>query len=138
MDKKIGVAQSAIILRNDGRLLTMLRSKTAPSRPLHWDLPGGALKFGEDITKGILREIREETGLKVRGLKVLDVCSGTNYKKQFRVTICYVTKPVSERVKLSYEHVEFKWIKPKEFLKLRVSPTKKHFIKKFLSLLIRK
>ena len=31
----------------------------------HWSLPGGALEFGETIEQGLIREMREETGLDV-------------------------------------------------------------------------
>lgn len=31
----------------------------------HWEAPGGILELGEDITTGLKREVREETGLDV-------------------------------------------------------------------------
>lgn len=87
-NQKIRVSQKAIIFREDGKILTMRRTATAPSRPLYWDLPGGDLDFGEDVKDGIVREIREEAGLEVQELAVIDAISGFNDKKEFWVTIC--------------------------------------------------
>jgi 8-oxo-dGTP diphosphatase len=130
-NQKIGVSQKAILVDKKGKILAIRRSKTAPSRPLHWDLPGGDLEFGEDAQKGILREIKEETGLKIKNLKVIDAISGFNNIKEFWVTICYVAKAATQKVVLSYEHDDFRWIKPEEFQKLKASPRNKEFVKNF-------
>ena len=36
-----------------------------------WSLPGGALETGETILEGVVREVLEETGLRVRPLELL-------------------------------------------------------------------
>lgn len=82
-NQKIRVSQRAILFNKNGNILTIRRTETAPSRPLHWDLPGGNLEFGEDTRNGIFREIKEETGLKTKGLSVMDVISGFNDKDEF-------------------------------------------------------
>lgn len=38
-----------------------------------WSLPGGALETGETLEQGVIREVREETGLKVEPVKVLEI-----------------------------------------------------------------
>ena len=131
-ETKIGVAQKAIIFREDGKILTMRRTETAPTRPLGWDLPGGELEIGEDAKAGILREIKEETGLDVNDLEVFDAFSGFNDVKEFWMTICYTGSPASGKVVLSYEHDDSKWVTPDEFLKLHgISPRHIGFIEKF-------
>lgn len=37
-----------------------------------WDLPGGKIDFGETPKEALIREIMEETGLKVRSAKLID------------------------------------------------------------------
>ena len=130
-NQKIFVSQKAILFKKDGKILTIRRSKTAPSRPLQWDLPGGTLDFGEDAREGIIREIKEETNLEIKDLKVIDVISGADAKGEFWMTICYVAKAVTSDVILSYEHDDFKWITPYEFAKLKASPRNKKFVEKF-------
>jgi ADP-ribose pyrophosphatase YjhB (NUDIX family) len=39
----------------------------------YWSLPGGVLEIGETLEEGIVREVREETGLEVKPLKVLEI-----------------------------------------------------------------
>ena len=64
------VGVGAIILRRD-RILMAQRGK----EPLKgwWSLPGGALETGESLADGVCREVREETGLEVRPLGILEV-----------------------------------------------------------------
>lgn len=47
----------------DGKILLL---KESPKLSGQWELPGGGLDFGEDIFKGLRREIKEETGLKIK------------------------------------------------------------------------
>jgi len=130
-NKKIGVSQKVILLQENGKFLTIRRSKTAPSRPLNWDLPGGDLDFGEDAKEGIIREIKEETGLEVSEPKVIDAISGLNDENEFWVTICYTARPATTVVKLSYEHDDFKWVTPGEFQQLEAAPKNKKFVERF-------
>jgi 8-oxo-dGTP pyrophosphatase MutT (NUDIX family) len=127
-DKKIGVSQKAIILRGDGKILAIRRSKTHPLRPLAWDIPGGDLEFGENAKEGIIREIREETGLEVTDLKVIDAGSWLNDSGEFWVTICYVARPKTDEIKLSWEHDDFQWVAPDEFQQLDASGRIKQFV----------
>lgn len=55
------VAQKAIIVRNDGKVLI-----TRDSRDLEtWELPGDRLNQGERPQAGLARELREELGVEV-------------------------------------------------------------------------
>ena len=130
-NKKIGVSQKAILFNENGRILTIRRTKEAPSGPLYWDLPGGDLDFGEGAKEGIIREVREETGLEIKSLIVIDVISGFNDRDDFWVTICYAAQPTTANVKLSYEHDDFMWVTPDEFRKLKVSVRNKKFVERF-------
>ena len=127
--KKTGVSQKAIILSEKGKFLILHRTSTAPSNPNTWDLPGGDLDFGEDVIQGIIREIKEETGLMVKDVKLFDVKSYINKKDEFWVTIAYIAKSKSDKVELSFEHDKSKWVTSEEFLKLKSSAKLRHFIK---------
>ncbi len=130
-DKKIGVSLKAVLLRADGKFLTLRRSETAPSRALGWDLPGGELDFGEDPETGIIREIREETGLEINNLKIFDAVSSVTERGEFWTTICYTAEPKTEDIVLSYEHDDSKWVTPDEFLSLSgLSPRQRKSIEK--------
>ena len=62
------VGCGAAIVR-DGRLLLVKRLK--PPEAGHWSLPGGKVDFLEGIEDAIRREIREETGLDLRLVRLL-------------------------------------------------------------------
>jgi len=128
--KNPGVTQKAVISRKNGKFLTILRGKTAPSHPEVWDLPGGALDYGEDPQAGIIREIKEETGLEVKNLKPFDV-SGKENPWGYWVTIAYSCEAVTDEVVLSCEHTEFKWVTKEEFFKLESWEKIIHFVKTY-------
>jgi len=54
-----------------GRVLLVRRGK----EPLkgHWSLPGGLLEVGESLTEGVIREVREETGLTVEPVELVEL-----------------------------------------------------------------
>ncbi|NTU66781.1 MAG: NUDIX hydrolase [Candidatus Moranbacteria bacterium] len=133
-NKTIGVSQKAVIFRDDGKILVIRRSETAPSHPLFWDLPGGGIDFGEDARDAIIREIKEETGLNVNNVDILDVISALDYKGEFWITIGYVSEVSESEVKLSHEHDEFRWIYSEEFSKMKASSRNKKFVESFESL----
>jgi 8-oxo-dGTP diphosphatase len=54
-----------------GRALLIRRG----SEPLlgHWSIPGGTLELGESLEQGVIRELKEETGLTVRIVEMIEV-----------------------------------------------------------------
>lgn len=68
--KKIGVGFGVMILR-EGKVLLGMRHEDPEkaSSALHgegtWTMPGGKLDFGESFEKAAIREVEEETGLRV-------------------------------------------------------------------------
>ncbi|MCL6565799.1 MAG: NUDIX domain-containing protein [Acidobacteriia bacterium] len=64
------VGVGGVVIR-DGRALLIRRG----SEPLkgQWSIPGGLLELGETLEEGVRRELREETGLEVRVLELIEV-----------------------------------------------------------------
>jgi ADP-ribose pyrophosphatase YjhB (NUDIX family) len=61
----------AAIVFEAGRVLLVQRDRE-PQKGW-WSLPGGGLELGERLLDGLRREIREETGLEIRVLEVVEV-----------------------------------------------------------------
>lgn len=57
------VAVGALITDESGRILLILR-RNEPSAG-HWSLPGGRVEPGESLERAVIREVEEETGLRV-------------------------------------------------------------------------
>ena len=59
------------LIFDGGRILLVERGK----EPLkgHWSLPGGVLETGETLAQGLIREVREETGLEVEPAAMLEI-----------------------------------------------------------------
>jgi 8-oxo-dGTP pyrophosphatase MutT (NUDIX family) len=59
---------SLVVLNHESKVLLLLRGRTAPWKPLLWDVPGGAQEDGEDMLETALRELREEAGQTIYNL----------------------------------------------------------------------
>jgi ADP-ribose pyrophosphatase YjhB (NUDIX family) len=70
-----------------GRVL-LVRRGTEPLRG-QWSLPGGLLELGESLTNGVVREVREETGLIVEPVELIELLDRI-YREGERVRYHYV------------------------------------------------
>lgn len=64
------VGVGAVVV-HDGRVLLARRGQ-APLKG-HWTVPGGVLELGETLVDGVAREVREETGLLVEPVELIEV-----------------------------------------------------------------
>ncbi len=101
----------------EDKILALRRPSNAHARPNCWDLPGGNVLFGESHLDSLLTEIAEETSLKVKDVRPVQVV--TNYEKDtYYLFIGYSCRATSSKVKISDEHSEYRWVTTEEFLKL--------------------
>jgi 8-oxo-dGTP diphosphatase len=80
-----------------------------------WDLPGGAMEYGENPSKAVERELAEETGLKARDARLI---SAETYPSQRgtvpTLLLGYTVTVDDDEITLSSEHDEFVWVLPAE------------------------
>jgi ADP-ribose pyrophosphatase YjhB (NUDIX family) len=94
-----------------------------------WGIPGGKIKFGETSEAALRREILEETGLKISGIKFVLAQDCIHSKEFYRdahfVLLNYTCRCAGKnpRVKLNDEGREFRWLKLAGAKKLN-KPTK--------------
>jgi phosphoglycolate phosphatase len=96
-----------------------------------WGIPGGKIKWGETSENALRREILEETGLKISGIKFVLVQDCIHSKEFYRdahfVLLNYTCRCTGKNplVKLNDEGREFRWLKLADAKKLRLNrPTK--------------
>jgi 8-oxo-dGTP diphosphatase len=100
------VSVAAAVLDGAGRLLLIRRADNG-----HWEPPGGVLELDEDIEAGLVREVKEETGLVVRPQRLTGV-----YKNMRRgiVAMVFRCEVTSGHVTTSDEVGECRWAEPGE------------------------
>ncbi len=90
----------------DGERFLLLKRATAP---FLWAPPGGRLQVNEDPRNGLIREVQEETGLNIVIVGLVDTWFHEWYGGQL-LSLDYVVHPLSHIVRLSDEHVDFRWM----------------------------
>ena len=91
-----------------------------------WELPGGHLNIGENFVTGAIREVFEETKIKISKLKLI-------YKeKDYRLFAC---RAKLLKVTLSNEHTDFKWVNRVELLHTKITTSTKNNVKHIINLL---
>jgi len=104
---KFPVSIKAIIIDNN-RVLCLKNERN------EWDLPGGKIDFYEDIEECLLREVKEETNLNIKNLKIL---KPLNIKfNDVTVLILLYSAEIScdSSVTISFEHSEYNFFSKSE------------------------
>lgn len=69
------VGCGAIIINDKNEVLLIKRSKDLENEAGKWARPGGKLEFGETVEEAVIREMKEELGIVVEVIGILDVTS---------------------------------------------------------------
>ena len=117
------VAVSAAIIR-DGRVLLAQRARL-PAQGV-WTLPGGVVESGETLTQALIREIDEETQLKVEpvalaGHREVLVRDANGRAERHFIILCFATRWISGEPVLNEELAEARWLKPSELEGLKTT-----------------
>lgn len=124
MKKKIKILANGLIKKGD-KFLLLKRNENEIDGPGQWEFPGGLVEFGEDPQDGIIREVKEETGLNAEIVSIYKILSKEYEKpdkKVHLIRIIYLLKTSDEKVKLNErEHEEYKWLKKEEIKNLKTS-----------------
>ncbi len=125
------VSTKTVVIREGGKLLALRRSATCPRRPFSWDLPGGDVEFGEELEASALREVKEEAGLDIKEVTLFDAVGFVAKDGDYWVTLGYLARvPQDAAVTISWEHDQFEWITPEEFLQRESTDRIKRFLEK--------
>lgn len=123
---KTDIVQKAIVLNADGKMLAIRRSNTDTRRPMQWDLPGGHLEDNEEMIAGIIREIKEETGLSVSNVHAIYAYSEPRSWDGGEASVVFITYAAhapSSDVVLSFEHDKAEWVKIEDAVEMYEYPT---------------
>ena len=121
MNVKLWVATKAFIIFKGKVLILQEASKYKDGANIgKYDVVGGRIEPGQKFDDSLLREVKEETGLKVKIGRPFyvgewrPVVRGEQWQIVGTFFECSTT---SDKVKLSEDHQDYKWIDPKNFKK---------------------
>jgi 8-oxo-dGTP diphosphatase len=60
-----GLAVRVLLTDQDGKILILKRSTDSKTNPGKWELPGGKVNQDESFDHALIREVYEETNLKI-------------------------------------------------------------------------
>jgi 8-oxo-dGTP diphosphatase len=115
------VATKAIIIHHR-RVLLIQRSDYCGAGENDWEIPGGGLEFGEDLTQGLSREIMEEVSLTTRIDRLLYAMTALVNPTRQIVGLTYLCYADSDAVTLSHEHKDFVWATREQLIELLNKP----------------
>ncbi len=116
MKKKYWKVFVSTIVKCEDEVLVLKRKKDGYFGD-YYDFPGGKMEYGEHIEEAALRELYEETGLKIKkedlNLKgYIDWIDEFEKETRYAVCFCFVydvkTKP--KNISLNKEHTLYKWV----------------------------
>jgi 8-oxo-dGTP diphosphatase len=109
------IAASVALVRRDDVLL--IQRNRRPSEGL-WTLPGGRLEPGETIEECAVREVKEELGVSVFGLKPIRKLRHGDYGLQVFGTQIFEGDMMPDPVEVR----AWRWVRPNDLSGLRTTP----------------
>lgn len=99
-----------------------------------WGIPGGKIKFNESMVDAFIREIKEETNLDIKDIKMICVQDCIQhpefYLPRHFLLINYTANAINSNVLLNYESTEFKWVSLKEAMEMDLNEPTRTLIEK--------
>lgn len=118
---RVVLVNRCFVVRDDGKSLIIQRARTDSMNAEKWEVPGGKLDEGQDLTHALEREVLEETGLLVQPTHPLVLSDsfviGTGKYIGFPYIVLFrITRPIGGDFALSEEHMDFAWVTYGEML----------------------
>jgi ADP-ribose pyrophosphatase YjhB (NUDIX family) len=111
------------------------------SEPLKgvWSIPGGTLELGETLEEGVRRELREETGLEVDVLELIEVFErilpGENQRPRYHFVIAdYLCERTAGRACAGSDVTDLAFAAEEELPRYSLTPTATRVLKKAFAL----
>jgi ADP-ribose pyrophosphatase YjhB (NUDIX family) len=97
----------------------------------YWALPGGAMEIGESIREAAVREVEEETGVRVKVTGLVGIYTDPGHVMAYEdgevrqeFSVCFHSRPISgEPREDGTETKAARWVDPSEVPGLSIHPT---------------
>src|SRR5208283_2759797 len=106
------VGVGGVVIHRDRALL--IRRGSEPLKG-EWSIPGGMLELGEELTAGVQRELKEETGVDVEPLECILVFDRIMHEgkrvKYHYVIVDYLCRRQRGRLRPASDVVDARWVR---------------------------
>jgi len=118
----------------DGDRVLLVRRGSEPLKG-QWSIPGGTLELGETVVEGITRELREETGLEVRAVELIEVFErifpGSDPRPQYHFVILdYLCERVAGTAQPGSDVTDVAYAREDELAPYHLTPTATRVVEK--------
>ncbi|QQG48790.1 MAG: NUDIX hydrolase [archaeon] len=129
------VGAGAVVYR--GKKVLLLRRRFPPNEG-KWALPGGLVELGEGVEQAVLREVEEETGLRVKLERLLGVSTdihldGASRPRYHYILVDYVARALGTRIEPNGESSDSGWFSRAEVKKLSMTKGTRKALERFFS-----
>ncbi|MGH3947531.1 MAG: NUDIX hydrolase [Pseudonocardiaceae bacterium] len=100
------VSVTGVVVRSDGKILAIKREDDG-----RWVPPGGVLELAETPQECVMREVLEETGVKVQPVRLIGVYKNM---KLGVVSMAFLCTPVDGKPHTTDEATDVAWVSPSE------------------------
>ena len=106
-----------LVLIDDQNKYLLLYRDNHPTFGNDPDLPGGTAEGDESMTTVVLREVMEETGVKLQADQVQEIFASDTYSEHGTLYTLFVARlSLRPEVLLSWEHATYEWVSKETFL----------------------
>ena len=131
MHKKVPTTLTNMVMVYDGAGNVLVEERLNPTWP-GITFPGGHVEAGESLVDAAVREVFEETGLKVSALEMCGVKDWVESDGSRYMVLLYKTNQFSGEIKHSREGKIF-WAKLADLPQMKLAPGMEMMLKVFLS-----
>jgi len=121
-DRIFEIGVKVLLYSSPGKYLFLKRTKPYVNNSIRkWDIPGGRILPGEELFKGLKREVKEETGLRIKKIdRILAAQDILRVPTKHTVRITYIAQCLGDKVVIDKnEHCAYQWLTLNQIIKLR-------------------
>ena len=130
---------TSLLLNSDGKLLILKRSDKVKTYKGLWGGVAGHIEKDETPFQTAIKEINEEVGLKkkdARLIRKLEPILFTDFYEQeiydWKIFVFLFEISKKSKIKIDWEHSEYKWIQPSEIINYNTVPHLKDVVKRLM------
>ena len=131
MERKKQLIAVNWLIETKNKILLQRRGST-PYKD-YWELGGGIVEYGEIIEHALIREAKEETGLRIKPVSIIGVYSDKNRDPRGHVVaILFSARITGGKLSTNLEAKEFKWVESNKINSIKLAFDHNKMVKDYM------